>query len=297
MSAIATVSLGKRYRKRWALRDCTVSVPTGRVVGLVGTNGAGKSTFLHLTAGLAGATQGTVTVAGEPQRGTAAQLARIGFLAQDAPTYRSLTVEEHLHLGARLNASFDSGFARDRVRRLGLDPRQRAGGLSGGQRSQLALTLAMGKRPELLLLDEPVAALDPLAHREFLQDLMELVAEHEPTVVLSSHLLADVDRVCDHLIVLVNGRVRLAGDVDVLLAQHRNLTGPRRDLTTLPANQKVIRMSHTDRQTTAVIRTSEPVLDPRWVVTEIGLEDLVLAYMTTDAATDPGPASLEAVRS
>jgi ABC-2 type transport system ATP-binding protein len=297
MSAIATVSLGKRYRNHWALRDCTLSVPAGRVVGLVGTNGAGKSTFLHLAAGLLDATEGTVTVAGEPQRGTAAQLARIGFLAQDAPTYRSLTVNEHLHLGSRMNASFDSGFARDRVTRLGLDPRQRAGGLSGGQRSQLALTLAMGKRPELLLLDEPVASLDPLARREFLQDLMELVAERQPTVVLSSHLLADVDRVCDHLIVLVKGQVRLAGDVDVLLAQHRNLIGPRRDLATLPASQKVIRMSHTERQTTAVIRTSEPVLDPRWVVTEIGLEDLVLAYMSTDAAAEPGPASLEAVPS
>ncbi len=144
----------------------------------------------------------------------------------------------------------------------------------------------MGKRPELLLLDEPVASLDPLARREFLQDLMELVAELGVSVVLSSHLLSDVERVCDYLVVLADGHVRLAGPVEHLLATHRLLTGPRRDTTSLPRDQKVVRASHTERQTTVLVQTAQPVLDPRWVVSEIGLEELVLAYMTPPRSTD-----------
>jgi ABC-2 type transport system ATP-binding protein len=282
VNAIETQCLGKRYRNRWALRDCTIEIPSGRVVGLVGTNGAGKSTLLHLTAGLLTATEGTVAVAGARQRATAEQLACIGFLAQNAPVYSSLTIGDHLELGKHLNLNFDSAFARDRVQRLGLDVTQRAGSLSGGQRSQLALTLAMGKRPQLLLLDEPVASLDPLARREFLGDLMELVAETEPTVVLSSHLLADVERVCDYLIVLVRGKVMLCGDIEELLAEHRYLTGPKRDPHRFPSNQAVIRASSTDRQTTTLVRTREPILDPAWIVNNVSLEDLALAYMSVD---------------
>ena len=190
--------------------------------------------------------------------------------------YTALSVADHLRLGRELNPQWDDDFATGRVARLGLPPAQRAGRLSGGQRSQLALTLAMAKRPELLVLDEPVSSLDPLARREFLQDLMELVAEHQPTVVLSSHLLADVERVRDYLVVLANGRVRLEGSVDDLLATHKVLTGPRRDVDALPANQTAIRVSHTDRQSTMLVRTSDPILDPRWIVADIGLEDLVL---------------------
>ena len=295
MTAITTQALGKAYGGRWALRDCTLTVPRGRVVGLVGANGAGKTTLLHLTVGLLEPTEGAISVLGAPPRSGSSQLARIGFLAQDAPVYSSLTVAEHLRLGARLNPGWDHDLATRRVESLGLPLTQRSGRLSGGQRSQLALTLAMGKRPELLVLDEPVASLDPLARRDFLADLMALVAEHRPTVVLSSHLLADVERVCDHLVILAGGQVRLAGDVDDLLAGHKVLTGPRRDVDAVPRTQEVISVSHTDRQTTMLVRTDEPVLDPRLVVTDVGLEELVLAYMAP--AASPARRHLDAVRS
>jgi len=278
-AVIETEGLGKRFRRLWALADCTLSVPAGHVVGLVGPNGAGKSTLLNLAAGLLAPTAGTVQVLGGPPPARPSQLARVGFLAQDAPVYAGLSVAEHLKLGARLNPGWDGEFARRRIDWLGLDPGQKAGQLSGGQRAQLALTLAIGKRPELLILDEPVASLDPLARREFLEDLMEAIAERELSVVLSSHLMADLERVCDYLIVLVGSRVRVAGSVEDLLATHHLLTGPRRDLSTLPAGQQVITASHTDRQTTLLVRTSEPILDPAWTVSEVGLEDMVLAYM------------------
>ena len=191
---------------------------------------------------------------------------------------------DHLRLGARLNPGWDAELARDRVERLDLDPHQKAGTLSGGQRAQLALTLAIAKRPELLILDEPVASLDPLARREFLADLMEATAEQELSVVLSSHLVADLERVCDYLIVLVGSRVRVAGPVDELLAAHYLLAGPRRDPATLPDELTVISASHTDVQTTLLVRASGPVLDPAWTISEVGLEDLVLAYMSQAAA-------------
>jgi ABC-2 type transport system ATP-binding protein len=277
--AIAAERLGKRYGRRWALRNCTLAVPAGRVVGLVGANGAGKTTFLHLAVGLLEPTEGTIAALGQRPGTGPRQLARVGFLAQDAPLYPSLTVGDHLRLGARLNPQWDGQLAAARIEGLGLDPHQRAGRLSGGQRSQLALTLAMGKRPELLVLDEPVASLDPLARRQFLQDLMGLVAEQQPTVVLSSHVLADVERVCDYLIVLANGQVQLAGDVDELLAAHKLLTGPRTDARSMPRDQEVVRVRHTERQTTMLVHTTGPILDPRWAVADIGLEDLVLEYM------------------
>src|SRR4051794_15571676 len=180
---------------------------------------------------------------------------RSGSSRQDTPTYGGLSVGDHLRLGAHLNPRWDDASARRRIDRLGLDPRSRAAQLSGGQRAQLALTLGVAKRPEVLILDEPVASLDPLARREFLQDLMEAVAEHEISVVLSSHLVSDLERVCDHLIVLVASRVQLAGDLDTLLATHHRLTGARRDPATLPAGQHVIAASHTDRQTTLLVHT------------------------------------------
>jgi ABC-2 type transport system ATP-binding protein len=211
----------------------------------------------------------------------------VGFLAQDAPVYAGLSVADHLRLGTHLNPRWDAALARGRIERLDLDPGQKAGKLSGGQRAQLALTLAAAKRPELLILDEPVASLDPLARREFLQDLMEAVAEQDLSVVLSSHLIEDLERVCDYLIVLVGSRVRVAGPVEDLLATHHLLTGPRRDQASLPAGLEVISASHTDVQSTLLVRTSGPVLDPAWTVSEVGLEDLTLAYMSQ--ATRRGP--------
>jgi ABC-2 type transport system ATP-binding protein len=272
--------LGKRYRRTWALRDCTLTIPEGCVVGLVGPNGAGKTTLLQLATGLLTPTRGTISVLGEPPAASPAQLARVGFVAQDTPVYARMRVADHLRMGAWLNPGWDDELAQRRIGQLGLDPKQRAGSLSGGQRAQLALTLALAKRPELLLLDEPVASLDPLARREFLRSLMEAVAEHGTSVVMSSHLVADLERVCDYLVVLVASRVRIAGEVAALLASHRRLSGPRRDPTTLPAGQDVIEESHTDKQSVLLIRTSEPVHDPAWTVTPVSLEDLVIAYMS-----------------
>jgi ABC-2 type transport system ATP-binding protein len=282
-AVIETNGLGKRYRRKWALTDCTLSIPAGHVVGLVGPNGAGKSTLLNLAAGLLAPTAGMIEVLGGIPAAGPAQLARVGFLAQDSPLYVGFSVADHLELGARLNPGWDAELARDRVDRLDLDPRQKAGTLSGGQRAQLALTLAVAKRPELLILDEPVASLDPLARREFLQDLMEAVAEQELSVVLSSHLVADLERVCDYLVVLIGSQVRVAGPVDELLAAHHLLTGPRRDTDTLPDSVQVVSASHTDVQTTLLVRAPGKILDPAWIVSEVGLEDLVLAYMSQAA--------------
>jgi ABC-2 type transport system ATP-binding protein len=282
-AVIETQALGKRYRRLWALADCTLSIPGGHVVGLVGPNGAGKTTLLSLATGMLAPTTGTIEVLGGRPAAGPAQLARVGYLAQAAPVYAGLSVADHLRLGAHLNPRWDAELARGRVGRLDLDPRQKAGTLSGGQRAQLALALAAGKRPELLILDEPVASLDPLARREFLQDLMEAVAEQGLSVVLSSHLVGDLERVCDYLIVLAGSRVRVAGPVEELLATHHRLTGPRRDPDTLPAGQQVISASHTDVQTTLLVRASGPVLDPAWTVSEVSMEDLVLAYMSQAA--------------
>ncbi|MEU9830082.1 ABC transporter ATP-binding protein [Streptosporangium sp. NPDC048047] len=287
--------LGKRYGRRWALHECTVDIPAGHVVGLVGPNGAGKTTLLKLACGQLEPTAGGVTVLGGRPGSTPAQLARVGFVAQDAPVYAGLTVAEHLRLGARLNPRWDDGAARERIARLGIDPAHRAGGLSGGQRAQLALTLGLAKRPELLILDEPVAALDPLARREFMGGLMEAVAEHEFSVVLSSHLVSDLERVCDYLIVLVDSRVRVAGEIDTLLSTHHRLTGPRRDPGRLPADQHVVSAHHTDRQSTYVVRTDAPIHDPAWTVSRLGLEDLVLAHMD-GSVTDDRRVALEVRR-
>jgi len=208
--AIEADGLGKRYGRRWALAQCTLTVPTGQVVGLVGPNGAGKTTLLELAAGQLRPTTGTIRTR-----------ERVGFVAQDAPVYPGLSVADHLRMGQALNDRWDAGLARRRVREAGLDPRQRAGRLSGGQRARLALTLAVAKRPELLILDEPVANLDPLARREFLDSVTQAVSE--VTVVFSSHLVADLERTCGYLIVLAASQVRLAGPVNSLLAGFASL--------------------------------------------------------------------------
>jgi ABC-2 type transport system ATP-binding protein len=290
-AALEARELGKRYGHRWALRDCSVRIPEGRISALVGANGAGKSTFLHLAVGLLAPTSGTIAVLGEPAGGGPRQLARIGFLAQDTPLYAGLTVAEHLRLGARLNPHWDDALAQSRIARVGLDRRQRAGQLSGGQRAQLALTLVAAKRPELLLLDEPLASLDPLARREFLQGLMEIAADHEISIVISSHLLADLERVCDHLVVLASSHVILAGDVDELLRTHRRITGPRREPERMPSRQRVIAAVHAERQSTMIVRGDGPIVDPAWDVEEVSVEDIVLAYMAGGSVISEQPAS------
>ncbi len=286
-AAVEARGLGKQYGRRWALTDCTLSIPAGHVVGLVGPNGAGKTTLLNLATGMLEPSAGTVEVLGGRPAASPAQLARVGYVAQDTPTYAGLSVADHLRFGAHMNPGWDAALAQSRIERLGLDPAQKAGKLSGGQRAQLALTLAIAKRPELLILDEPIASLDPLARREFLQILMEATADQELSVVMSSHLVADLERVADYLIVLVGSRVQVAGETDDLLASHRLLTGPRSDASALPGGVQVITESHTSRQSTFLVRSSAPVHDPAWAADSIDLEDLVLAYMGSAAAARP----------
>jgi ABC-2 type transport system ATP-binding protein len=277
--AIETAGLGMRYGRRDALADCTLQIPPGAVVGLVGPSSAGKSTLLSLICGLREPSAGTVTVLGARPGHGADQLARVGFVAQDAPLYDDLTVAEHLRLGRKLNPRWDSALAQEYTRQLANERNRRAGRLSGGQRAQLALALVAAKRPDVLLLDEPVAALDPLTRRRFLQHLMELVAELKATVVLSSHLISDLERVCDHVIVLSAGRVRLTGPVEDVLATHYRLLRPRHDPAPLPDGTEVIQARHTDRQSTLTVRSPRPITltDPQ--VQRLDLEEVALAYM------------------
>ncbi|MDG4823715.1 ABC transporter ATP-binding protein [Asanoa sp. WMMD1127] len=276
--------LTKRYGRRVALADCTLEIPAGRVVGLVGPNGAGKTTLLQLAVGLLSPTEGRITVLGGRPGAGPGQLAKVGFVAQDAPTYAGLSIKDHLRFGARTNPGWDQSLADERIAQLGLDPGQKAGRLSGGQRAQLALTMAVAKRPELLVLDEPVASLDPIARREFLRSLMAHTAEHRTSVILSSHLVSDLERVCDHLIVLTASRVRVAGEIDELMGTHYRLTGARRDPADLPTGAEVIEHSHTERQSTFIVRSVVPIDDPGLTVEQLTLEDLVLAYLSRSVA-------------
>jgi ABC-2 type transport system ATP-binding protein len=283
--AIETNGLTKRYRRATALSECSVTVPQGRISGLVGPNGAGKSTLMRLLSGLACPTGGSALVLGGAPRQDPAFLANIGYLAQDVALYRRLSAEDHIRAGAHLNVRWDTTSARTRLRELDIPLDRAVGTLSGGQRAQVGLTLALAKRPRLLLLDEPVAALDPLARRHFLSTLTAAMAESEGqlTVVLSSHLIADLERVCDHLILLAASRVQLCGDIDDLLSEHTVLVGPRKDTTALERTHAVVHATQTARQSTLVIRRGGPVVDPAYQVEDISLEDLVLAYMGASA--------------
>jgi ABC-2 type transport system ATP-binding protein len=278
-TALEAEALGKRYGRTWALQGCSVRLPVGRIAALVGPNGAGKTTLLHLAVGLLRPDEGSVRVLGrDPRNGTSA-LSDIGFVAQDTPLFRDFTAAELITMGGKLNQRWDAALARDRLAQLGIEPGKPVGKLSGGQRAQVALALALAKRPRLLLLDEPIASLDPLARHEFMQALMGAVGETDTTVLLSSHLLADLERACDYLILLQSAHVQLAGPVEDLLAEHRTLVGPRTTSTAVPGVAAVIRASHTDRQTTLLARMDAELSDPAWTVHEVTLEDLVLAYL------------------
>jgi len=278
-AVLQATGLSKQYGRRRALSDCDLSIPAGHVVGLVGPNGAGKTTLLQIAVGMLTPTTGSIEVVGGSPGANAAQLARVGFVAQETPVYAGLSIADHLRFGAHTNPGWDADLANDRIERLGLDPTQKAGKLSGGQRAQLALTLAIAKRPELLILDEPVASLDPLARREFLQSLMAFIAEHKASVILSSHLVSDLERVCDYLVVLVASRVQIAGEVEHLLGTHHRIVSPRVDPASFGPDVHVIEASHTDRQSTLIIRSDQPIDDAQWAVEKLSLEDLVLAYM------------------
>ncbi|KOX35116.1 ABC transporter ATP-binding protein [Saccharothrix sp. NRRL B-16348] len=267
-AALAAAGLGKRYRRGWALKDCTFTLPAGRIAALVGPNGAGKSTLMSLATGLLRQTEGEVEVLGRP-----------GFLAQGKPLYQGFTVAEMLHAGRTLNPDWDDDHARRLVDEARVPLTAKVRTLSGGQRTRVALAVALGRRPEVLLLDEPLADLDPLAREEVMGALLGEVAEAGMTVVLSSHVIADLDGICDHLLLLSEGRVRLAGDVEDLLAEHRLLIGPR-SLDVPP--DVVVERRDTGRQSTVLVRG---LADPPDVeVVEPTLEELTLGYLRAGRA-------------
>jgi ABC-2 type transport system ATP-binding protein len=281
---IETRGLSKRYRRVTALSDCTITVPGGRISALIGPNGAGKTTLLRLLAGLARPSAGDLAVLGGAPRQDPAFLAEVGFLAQEIPLYRRMSAEDHIGAGVHLNPRWDAASVRQRLKSLNIPLGQAVGTLSGGQRAQVALALTLAKRPSVLLLDEPVAALDPLARRHFLAALAEAVADGGLTVVLSSHLVVDLERICDHLILLAASQVQLCGDIETLLAEHRVLIGPRKDTTAIETAHTVVQAVRTARQTTLLVRLNGPVIDPAWAVADVGLEELVLGYMGQGAA-------------
>jgi ABC-2 type transport system ATP-binding protein len=284
--AIETRGLTKRYRRVSALSDCTITVPEARISALIGPNGAGKTTLLRILAGLASPTGGEVAVLGGAPRQDPAFLSEIGFLAQEIPLYRRFTAEDHIRIGAHMNPRWDAASVRTRLAELRIPLDRPVGKLSGGQRAQVALTLTLAKRPRVLLLDEPVAALDPLARRNFLATLAAAVADAEAglTVVLSSHLIADLERVCDHIILLAASKVQLCGDIDTLLAGHKVLVGSAKDTSALERTHTVVHAERTARQVTLLVRLNGPVIDPAYQVEDVSLEDLVLAYMGAEVA-------------
>jgi ABC-2 type transport system ATP-binding protein len=291
--ALYAEGLGRRYGSEWALRDCELSIPPGSLTALVGPNGAGKTTLLQLAVGLIEPTTGTIGVLGhDPRREPLSVLPRVGFVAQDHPLPRRFTIAETLRAGRALNPSWDDELARRRVEELGLSLRQRVGTLSGGQHAQVALTLALAKQPQMLLLDEPVASLDPLARREFLGGVVRAVTERRITVVLSSHIVTDLERICDQLIILANGRTQLVGPIEEILASHRLLTGPRTDAAAVARVHQVVRESHTERQTTLFVRANGHVYDAHWKLHQVDLEEIVLAYLgQTASASEPESAA------
>ncbi len=272
--------LGKRFRRDWALRDLTLTIPKGAVVGLAGPNAAGKSTLLSLAAGVLAPSEGSISVLGDDPLRTPEILGDVGYVAQGAPLYRSFRVGDTIEFARRTNSRWDREIAVELLTRI--DSRTKVGALSAGERARLALALALGKRPRLVLLDEPFASLDPLAARELLQLLMDGVAELGATVVVASHVVADIQRVCDHIVLLTGGCVRLEGDVEELLDSHRLLTGPRRPLGEIRGVREVVRERYSGRQLTMLVTTDGPIVDPSWTVDPVSLEELLLAYMAPE---------------
>jgi len=290
MNIIEASGLGKRYGTTWALRECTLAIPAGHVAALVGPNGAGKSTLLNLAVGLAAPSAGEVTVLGGLSAGSPAALDGIAFVAQDAPLYKNLSAADMLRLTRNLNRRFDQGYATARLGDLGIPLKRQAGRLSGGQKAQLALTLALARRPRLLVLDEPVAMLDPIARHDFMATVLTAAADEGVSVLLSSHVLAELERVADYLILMSHGRVQMTGDVDDLIASHRILTGPAAEACRY-AGWAVVHASRAEAQAHVLVRVrgGDPV-PPGWEAHPVGLEELTLAYLREPGASSlPGP--------
>ena len=291
MNVIEAGGLGKRYRGTWALRECTLAIPAGHVAALVGPNGAGKTTLLNLAVGMLAPTTGTIEVLGGRSAGSPAALDGIAFVAQDTPLYKNLSAADMLHLTRNLNHRFDQAYAQARLAELGIPLTLRAGKLSGGQQAQLALTLALARRPRLLLLDEPVAMLDPVARHDFMATVLTAMADEGVSVVLSSHVLAELERVADYLILLSRGRVQMAGEVEDLLASHRVLTGPASEADKY-AERPVVHVRRGAAQAHLLVRAgADDPVPPGWEAHPVGLEELALAYLREPGAVAlPGPA-------
>ncbi len=277
--------LGKRFRRDWALRNLTLTIPTGAIVGLAGPNAAGKSTLLSLAAGMLAPSEGSIEVLGRDPLASPEVLTEIGYVAQGTPLYRSFRVADTIEYARRTNASWDEEIMAGLLTRI--DSRTKVGALSAGERARLALALALGKRPQLVLLDEPFASLDPLAGRELLQQLMDGVAELGATVVVASHVVADIQRVCDYIVLLSGGGAPLEGNVEGLLDSHRLLTGPRRPLGSIRGVREIVRERHSGRQLTLLVVTDGPIVDPSWTVEPVSLEELLLAYMAPERLPTP----------
>jgi ABC-2 type transport system ATP-binding protein len=291
INVIEASGLGKRYGRTWALRECALAVPAGHVTALIGPNGAGKTTLLNLAAGLASPSAGTVSVLGGLAPGSRAALDGIAFVAQDTPVYKNLSPADMLHLTATLNRRFDKPYARARLAELGIPLDRKAGKLSGGHRAQLALTMALARRPKLLILDEPVSMLDPIARHDFMANVMTAAAADGVSVVLSSHVLADLERVADYLILLSRGQVQVAGQVDDVLASHRMLTGPAAEADTYTQRPVVHARCGAAQAHLLVRATAGDPVPPGWEAHLVGLEEHALAYLREPgAAALPGPA-------
>jgi ABC-2 type transport system ATP-binding protein len=280
-NALVATRVTKRYGKTTALEDCSLAIPEGRIAALVGPNGAGKTTLLHLAVGLLRPTSGEMRVLG---RLPGDDVSQVGFVAQDAPLYRDFTARELITMCTKLNATYDDDLAVSRLEEVGVPLDRSVASLSGGQHAQVALSLALGKRPRLLLLDEPLASLDPLARRDFLGSLMSAVTDHSLSVILSSHLIADMERVCDHLILLHAGRVQVLGDIDDLLDSHKVLVGPAPKELYISGVQTIVQASMKGRQGKFLVRTHGQIRDSAWDVHDVSLEDIILAYLSDPAA-------------
>jgi ABC-2 type transport system ATP-binding protein len=295
MNMIETVALGRRYGGDWALRDCTLTVPEGHLVALVGPNGAGKTTLLNIAVGLTHPTEGEITVLGGLSVGSPAALDRIGYVAQDMPLYRNLSVADMVHMTRNLNHGFDVAYARRRLDDLGIGQRRRIGKLSGGQRSQLALTLALARHPRLLVLDEPTASLDPVARHDFMATVVTAMTDDGVSVILSSHALAELERVADYLVLLTGGAVRVEGVVDDLLQRHQFVTGPGDSV--IDPRWHVVESRETGSQRMLLVRLDSPgaPLPDRWEGRPVGVEELALAYLRESPAY-ARPVAVEATR-
>jgi ABC-2 type transport system ATP-binding protein len=279
--AIKASGLGKQYGSFWALKNCDIALPKGSVSALVGPNGAGKTTLLKLLASLNKPSSGQVAVLGSSPEQTAAYLSTVGYLAQDVPLYKHVSAAGHFAIGAHMDTQWDNDLAVSRLNELNIPLNKPVGKLSGGQRAQVGLAMALAKKPKVLLLDEPVAALDPLARIEFLTSLTQAVtdAEGELTIIMSSHLLADLERICDHVIILASGQTQLCDDIDQVLQTHMLLVGPRTKDTANHA-YTIIKESHAASQTHLLVRLNDPKFhSPQWHMQEVDIEEIVLAYM------------------